>query len=133
LYLKHFGLREAPFNLTPDPKFFFNSQLHREALAALYYGIKNKKGFVVVTGEVGTGKTTVLRKLLRSLEATHHSVFIFNTLLSFDELLDSILRDLGIAAPGTGRVAMIDNLNEFLLEKARTGHIVSVLIDEANT
>jgi type II secretory pathway predicted ATPase ExeA len=131
LYLKHFGFREAPFNLTPDPKFFFSSELHREALAALYYGIKHKKGFVVVTGEVGTGKTTLLRKLLRTLEATHHSVFVFNTLLSFDELLEAVLRDLGINQPGANRVAMIDRLNEFLLEKVRMGHVVSVLIDEA--
>jgi general secretion pathway protein A len=131
LYLKHFGFREAPFNLTPDPKFFYSSQLHREALAALYYGIKNKKGFVVVTGEVGTGKTTVLRKLLRSLEATHHSIFIFNTLLTFDELLETMLRDLEINQSGAGRVAMLETLNQFLLEKMRFGHVVSVLIDEA--
>jgi general secretion pathway protein A len=131
LYLKFFGLREAPFNLTPDPKFFFSSQLHREALASLYYGIKNKKGFVVVTGEVGTGKTTLLRKLLRSLEATHHSVFIFNTQLAFEELLEAILRDLDIHQAGAGRVAMLERLNEFLLEKVRIGHMVSVLIDEA--
>jgi type II secretory pathway predicted ATPase ExeA len=130
LYLKHFGFREAPFNLTPDPKFFYSSELHREALAALYYGVKHKKGFVVVTGEVGTGKTTCLRKLLRNLEATHHSVFVFNTLLSFDELLETILRDLQISQPG-GRVAMLDRLNEFLLEKVRVGHVVSILIDEA--
>jgi general secretion pathway protein A len=131
LYIKHFGFREAPFNLSPDPKFFYSSQLHREALAALYYGIQNKKGFVVVTGEVGTGKTTVLRKLLRTLEATHHPVFIFNTLLTFDELLETMLRDLEINEAGASRVAMLDRLNEFLLEKIKTGHIVSVLIDEA--
>lgn len=131
LYLKYFGLREAPFNLTPDPKFFYGSELHREALAALYYGVKNKKGFVVVTGEVGTGKTTVLRKLLRSLEATHHSVFIFNTLVTFDELLETILRDLNIDPAGAGRVVMTERLNEFLLEKVKAGHVVSVLIDEA--
>ncbi|MGH7793866.1 MAG: ExeA family protein [Candidatus Binatia bacterium] len=131
MYLNYFGLRDAPFNLTPDPKFFYGSQLHREAFAALYYGIKNKKGFVVVTGEVGTGKTTLLRKLLRSLEATHHSVFIFNTLLNFDELLETILRDLDINQAGAGRVALLESLNEFLLEKVRIGHMVSVLIDEA--
>ena len=131
MYLKHFGLREAPFNLTPDPKFFYNSALHREALAALYYGIKSKKGFIVVTGEVGTGKTTLLRKLLRSLEATHHSVYIFNTLLTFDELLEYAVRDLGLEPARVGRAALVQQLNEFLLEKTKTGHIVSLLIDEA--
>ena len=130
MYLKFFGFREAPFNLTPDPKFFFDSEHHREALAGLYYGIKNKKGFIVVTGEVGTGKTTVIRKLLRNLEATHRSVFIFNTLLSFDELFEAILHDLDIE-PAAGRVAMHQQLNEFLLDQLKKGHIVSLLIDEA--
>lgn len=131
MYFKYFGLREAPFNLTPDPRFYFSSSLHREALAALYYGIKTKKGFIVVTGEVGTGKTTLLRKLLRSLEVTHHSVFIFNTLLTFDELLTYTLRDLGMEPGGTGRAALIQQLNEFLLENQKKGHSVSLLIDEA--
>ena len=130
MYLNHFGLREEPFNLTPDPKFFFNSEHHREALAGLYYGIKSKKGFIVVTGEVGTGKTTVIRKLLRNLEATHKSVFIFNTLLTFDELFEAILRDLDLE-PAPGRVAMHQQLNEFLLDQVKRGHIVSLLIDEA--
>jgi len=131
MYLKYFGLREAPFNLTPDPKFFYNSDLHREALASLFYGIKAKKGFVVVTGEVGTGKTTLIRKLLRSLEATHHSVFIFNTLVTFDGLLESIAQDLGLDHEGLSRVAVVHRLNEFLLDKANKGHTVSLLIDEA--
>ena len=130
MYLNHFGLREAPFNLTPDPKFFFNSEHHREALAGLYYGIKSKKGFIVVTGEVGTGKTTVIRKLLRNLEATHKSVFIFNTLLTFDELFEAILLDLDLE-PAPGRVAMHQQLNEFLLDQVKRGNIVSLLIDEA--
>lgn len=130
MYLNYFGLREAPFNLTPDPKFFFNSEHHREALAGLYYGIKSKKGFIVVTGEVGTGKTTVIRKLLRNLEATHKSVFIFNTLLTFDELFEAILRDLDLE-PAPGRVAMHQQLNEYLLDQVKRGNIVSLLIDEA--
>jgi general secretion pathway protein A len=130
VYLSHFGFREPPFNLTPDPKFFFDSHLHREAWAALFYGIKEKKGFVVLTGEVGTGKTTLLRKVLRSLEATHRSVFIFNTLVSADELLESIVRDLDIE-PAPGRVAMFQQFNDFLLDEVKKGHTVSVLIDEA--
>jgi type II secretory pathway predicted ATPase ExeA len=130
LYLKHFGFREPPFNLTPDPRFFYDSAFHREAWASLVYGINEKKGFVVVTGEVGTGKTTLIRKLLRSLEATHRSVFIFNTLLSFDELLEAIVRDLDLE-PRPGRVAMFQQLNEFLLDQATKGHIVSLVFDEA--
>jgi general secretion pathway protein A len=131
VYLKHFGFREAPFNLTPDPKFFFDSPFHREAWASVVYGINNKKGFVVVTGEVGTGKTTLIRKVLRSLEATHHSVFIFNTRLTFDELLETILRDLDLNPPLSSRVAMLEALNDFLLQKVKAGHVVSIVIDEA--
>lgn len=131
MYLKYFGFREFPFSVTPDPKFFFDSSLHREAWASLFYGIKEKKGFVVVTGEVGTGKTLLLRKALRSLDATHQSVLIFNTRLTFDELLETILRDLGIDRPGAGRVAQLESLNDFLLEKVKAGQIVSILIDEA--
>jgi general secretion pathway protein A len=132
LYLQYFGLRETPFALTPDPKYFYGSELHREALAVLYYGIESKKGFVVVTGEVGTGKTTLLRKLRCNLKANHHSVFIFNAPLTFDELLETILRDLAIHRQGAGRVATLEALNGFLLEKIRVGHVVSVLIDEAH-
>ena len=131
MYLKYFGFREPPFNLTPDPKFFFDSPFQREAWAALVYGINQRKGFVVVTGEVGTGKTTLIRKVLRSLESTHHSVFIFNTRLTFDELLETILRDLELDQSGSGRVVMLERLNEFLLEKARVGQVVSIIIDEA--
>lgn len=130
MYVKYFGLREPPFNLTPDPRFFFDSQLHREAWAALFYGVKEKKGFVVLTGEVGTGKTTLLRKVLRSLEATHRSVFIFNTLITGDELLEAILRDLDLD-PAPKRMEMFQQFNEFLLEQLKKGHTVSVLIDEA--
>ncbi len=131
MYLKYFGFREAPFNVTPDPKFFYDNPGHREALAALVYGIKGKKGFVVITGEVGTGKTTLIRKVLRGLEATHHAIFIFNTLLNFDELLQNILEELGVDPSGMSRVTMLNQLNAFLLDKVRSGHTVSLLIDEA--
>src|SRR5881397_3670008 len=88
MYTTYFGLREAPFSVTPDPRLFYSNSLYQKALATLLYGIKNKKGFIIVTGDVGTGKTTLLRKLMRNLEATDHSVLIFNTQLSFLELLN---------------------------------------------
>ena len=132
MYLKNFGFQDTPFNPTPDPKFFYDSELHKEAFAVLYSGIEEKKGFVVVTGEIGTGKTTLLRKLRCNLQATHHAVFIFNPLLTFDELLETILRDLKIHQQGASRVVMLETLNDFLLEKSRVGHMVAVLIDEAH-
>ena len=73
MYGKHFGLEELPFSVTPDPRFFFNNSLYREAFASLRYGIETRKGFIVITGEAGTGKTTLLRRLMRSVEATVHT------------------------------------------------------------
>jgi general secretion pathway protein A len=87
MYNSYFGFRESPFSVTPDPQFFYTNPVYLEAYAALRYGIDGKKGFIVITGEVGTGKTTLLRKLLRSLEDTVHSVYIFNTYITFPELL----------------------------------------------
>jgi putative secretion ATPase (PEP-CTERM system associated) len=131
MYDSYFGFREPPFSVTPDPRFFYTNSLYQEAFAALLYGIKAKKGFIVVTGEVGTGKTTLLRKLIRNLEATVHSVFIFNTHLNFHELLQLILQDLGLASKGESRLMMIQELNEYLIQQLKKDHTVSLLIDEA--
>ena len=78
MYNSYFGFLESPFNVTPDPRFFYANPVYLEAYANLRYGIEAKKGFIVIIGEVGTGKTTLLRKLLHGLEDTVHSVFIFN-------------------------------------------------------
>ena len=131
MYNSHFGFRENPFSVTPDPRFFYANPLYQEAFAALQYGIKNKKGFIVITGEVGTGKTTLLRKLMRHLEATIDSVFIFNTSLSFSEILQLILQDLGLPHKGTPRLAMMQELNEYLIQQLQKNRTVSLLIDEA--
>src|SRR3989442_3051930 len=131
MYNKHFGFVESPFSVTPDPRFFYATPLHQEAFAALSYGIEGKKGFIVITGEAGTGKTTLLRKLMRSLEATIHSVFIFNTDLGFTALLRVILRDLGLAKQKADKLTMNEQLNAYLIEQAKNGHIVALLIDEA--
>src|ERR687888_651624 len=92
MYNSHFGFLESPFSVTPDPRFFYTNRVYQEAYANLRYGIEAKKGFIVITGEVGTGKTTLLRKLLHSLEDTVQSVFIFNTYVSFPELLQVALQ-----------------------------------------
>jgi type II secretory pathway predicted ATPase ExeA len=131
MYNEYFGFRVAPFSATPDPQVFFNNALYQEAFATLQYGVLAKKGFVLITGEVGTGKTTLLRKLLHSLGPTVHSVFIFNTQVSFIELLRLILDDLGLTRQSDDKLTMIEILNQYLIERLKQGHIVTLLIDEA--
>jgi len=131
MYNNYFGFPESPFNVTPDPRFFYTNPVYQEAFAALRYGIEAKKGFTVITGEVGTGKTTLLRKLMRNSGDTIHSVFIFNTLLSFPELLQLILHDLSLAPREPSKVTMIQELNDYLIKQLKQGHVVSVLVDEA--
>jgi len=94
MYGKYFGLAELPFSVTPDPRFSYINSLYREAFATLRYGIETRRGFIVITGEAGTGKTTLLRRLMRSVEATVHTAFIFNTHIGFTELLQLVLNDL---------------------------------------
>jgi general secretion pathway protein A len=131
MYTAFFGFRETPFNVIPAPRFFYTNPIYQEALAALLYGIKARKGFIVITGEVGTGKTTLLRKAMRNLEATIHSVLIFNTHLSFPELLQLILHDLGLDHKRMNTLKMVKELNQYLIEQIKKGDIVCLLIDEA--
>jgi general secretion pathway protein A len=131
MYNSYFGFRESPFSVTPDPRFFYTNPIYLEAYATLRYGIEAKKGFTMITGEVGTGKTTLLRKLLRNLEDTVHSVFIFTTYLTFPELLQVTLHDLGLTPKDTSRVTMLQQLNDYLIKQFRQGHTVAALIDEA--
>jgi general secretion pathway protein A len=131
MYNTYFGFLESPFSVTPDPRFFYTNPVYLEAYATLRYGIEAKKGFIVITGEVGTGKTTLLRKLLRSLEDSVHSVLIFNTCLSFPELLQVTLHDLGLASKDASKVTMLQELNDYLIKQLKQGHTVAALIDEA--
>jgi type II secretory pathway predicted ATPase ExeA len=131
MYAKHFGLVESPFSVTPDPRFSYTNIHYREAFANLRYGIETRKGFIVITGEAGTGKTTLLRRLMRGVESTVHTAFIFNTHLSFIELLRLALNELGVASSAQDRLTLMAQLNDYLIEQLRKGHIVSLLIDEA--
>jgi general secretion pathway protein A len=131
MYLDFHGFREKPFNLTPDPRFVFLSKTHKEAFAHLLYGIHHRVGFIGLTGEVGSGKTTVLRALLGQLDPDHHrTALIFNPCLSAPELLQNINREFGITTfPNS--LGPLDGLNQFLLQQNAEGRTVVLIIDEA--
>jgi general secretion pathway protein A len=132
MYRAFFGLREQPFNLTPDPKFLYLNTGYREALAAMRYGISGRKGFVSLVGEAGTGKTTLLRCLLAELGPEIRSVLVLNPAVGFEQLLRFILTDLGkVPAPGMPKLALLQALNAELLDTLARGGNVVVLIDEA--
>ena len=132
MYLDFYGFREKPFNLTPDPRFVFLSKNHREAFAHLLYGINNRAGFMALTGEVGSGKTTVLRTLLSQLDADHHrTALIFNPCLSPAELLQNITREFGIPNCAPYSSSLLEALNLFLLQQNAEGRTVVLVIDEA--
>ena len=131
MYTTHFGLREKPFNVTPDPRFYYANPVYREAYASLLAGIQERKGFIVMTGEVGTGKTTLLRMLMTNVEATVRFAYFYNTTLTFEELLTYTCDELGIAVVGEGRLKRIQALNAFLIEQLRQGGTGVLLIDEA--
>jgi general secretion pathway protein A len=131
VYEKFYGFREAPFNLTPDPRFLFFSDRHREAFNHILFGIQERKGFIQLTGEVGAGKTTVCRAILKHLGERYRTALILNPSLTSRELLRAILTELGLQPGPLDRVGSLDLLNQYLLEQAATGHDVVLLIDEA--
>jgi general secretion pathway protein A len=131
VYLDFFNLREQPFNLTPDPRFLFLSPQHEEALSNLLYGIQERKGFIEVTGEVGTGKTSLCRTLLDRLDETVSTALVFNSYLNEIELLQAITSDFGIVCHDTTRKGYIDALNRYLLHEFSAGRNAMVLVDEA--
>src|SRR5262245_2371554 len=131
MYLRFFNLRESPFNLTPDPRFLFLSTQHEEALTHLLYGIYERKGFIEITGEVGTGKTVLCRVLLERLDKTVSTALIFNSYLTKLEPLQAITDDFGLQPRETTSKGYIDVLNEYLLNEFAAGHNAVVVIDEA--
>jgi type II secretory pathway predicted ATPase ExeA len=134
LYQTHFGLSQAPFNITPDPSFLYLSASHREGLAQLSYGIRARKGFVVLTGEVGTGKTTLIHALLNDLNGSAQTALIFSTIVSPVDLLRSVCEEFGLVEPKRPQGEIHDylvSLNEFLLESYRKGENCALIIDEA--
>ena len=132
MYVDFYGFQEKPFSLTPDPRFMFLSKNHREAFAHLLYGINSRAGFIALTGEVGSGKTTVLRALLSQLDADHYrTALIFNPCLSPEELLQNINREFNIPTCTSGRSSLLDVFNPFLLQQNSEGRTVVLAIDEA--
>jgi general secretion pathway protein A len=131
LNLEFFGLQQKPFNPTPDPSFLYPSPGHREGLAQLLYGVQEHKGFILLTGEVGTGKTTLLRTLLSRLDGNTASAFVFDTTLPFEGLLEYILEDFGVAKPGESHAQRLIALNNFLIERRRAGQNTVLILDEA--
>lgn len=131
MYLDFYGLKEQPFNITPDPRFLVYTNGHREAFDSLLYGIKSRKGFIKMVGEVGTGKTTLCRAVLRTLPDDVESALILNPAADEIQLISAIMQDLGIPVFCNDRMRLINLLNAYLLDQNRAGRNVVVMIDEA--
>jgi general secretion pathway protein A len=132
MYLDYYGFTEKPFAITPNPRFIFFSEIHKEAFALLLYGINGRFGFIELIGEVGTGKTTVLRTMLNQLDDdTHRIALIFNPALSAVDLMRAINREYGIPADSDNIAELLDELNRFLLRENSAGRTVVLVIDEA--
>ena len=132
MYKKHFGLQENPFNVTPDPRYLYLTPHTREALACMTYCVQARKGFALLTGDVGTGKTTLLNKLLEWLRQEQiPSAFVFNPRLNPFQFLDYTLSDFGVNCQSRLKSAILAELNNWLLERYRAGTTAVLIVDEA--
>ena len=132
MYRKFFGLRENPFNVNPDPRYLFLTEHTEEALASLTYGIQHRRGFILLTGEVGTGKTTIVNKLLGWLHRQGVSTaFLFNPRMNIAEFFDFMMADFGIACDSRNKSQVLMRLNHWLLDKYRNRETAVLIIDEA--
>lgn len=134
MYKAYFNLKRNPFDLTPDPHCFVPTPRHNEALAALYYGVRRHKGFVVVTGEVGTGKTLLLRCLLRLLENSKDIAYayLFNSRLEPTDFLQYVLSDFGLPASGKNKCELLIDLSKFLVARGSRQMTTVLVVDEAH-
>lgn len=133
MYKAFFGLSENPFNISPDPAFLYRSVQHEEALANLIYGVQSRKGFIVLTGEVGTGKTTMLECLRDFLTAQHISfAFLFNSRLTPDQFFEMMAYDFGLHCNRTSKTEVLIALQNMLIERVNAGKITVLLVDEAH-
>jgi len=131
VYAEYYGLVRSPFEMTPDPSFLFLGEAHREGLAMLEYGVTSGKGFVLLTGEVGTGKTTLLHSLLGKLDSQTRCAFIFNPKLEPLDFFKILLEDLGIRPSGHSKADYLLALNDFLIERLEQNQKTLLIIDEA--
>ena len=133
MYAAYFGLKENPFKLSPEPAYLFLSEQHRDALNYLVYGIQQKKGFILISGGIGTGKTTICRTLMNLLDKSVETALIFNTAISEKELLETVVRefDIEVSSPDHAKKSYVDALNAFLLKNFSAGKNAVLLIDEA--
>lgn len=131
MYEAFFGLQSKPFELVPNPRFLFQSQSHRKALSYLRYGIEERAGFILLTGEVGSGKTTIIRDLVSRLGSGIRLALIFNTRVSPEQLLAMINEEFGLDVEGKDKVALLRELNDFLIAEHVRGGLPIVIIDEA--
>src|SRR5579862_2047708 len=133
MYNAFFGFSESPFSLSPDPAFLYRSEQHEEALANLVYGVQARKGFIVLSGEVGTGKTTMLECLRDYLEANYvEFAFLFNSRITSDQFFEMIAYDLDLPCARTSKTEVLFALNQLLVEQAQDGRTVVLIVDEAH-
>lgn len=133
MYNAFFGFSESPFSLSPDPAFFYRSEQHEEALANLVYGVQARKGFIVLSGEVGTGKTTMLECLRDYLEANFiEFAFLFNSRINPEQFFEMIAYDLDLPCARTSKTEVLFALNQLLVEQAQDGRTVVLIVDEAH-
>jgi general secretion pathway protein A len=131
VYLEYYGLTHAPFDITPNPRFLFHSKKHREAFNHLLYGIRERKGFVQLTGEVGAGKTTLCRALLEQLDSHFSTALILNPVLNPDEMMKAIATEFGLNVRGKDWLDTVSAIGEFLLKQIEHGRETVLIIDEA--
>jgi general secretion pathway protein A len=132
MYKSFFGLKENPFNVNPDPRYLFLTKEIEEALSGLMYGVQNRKGFITLTGEVGTGKTTLINRLVDWLHQRRaRTAFLFNSRMNTNQLFDFILAEFGISCESRSKSQQLMSLNQWLLERYRAGETTVLIVDEA--
>jgi putative secretion ATPase (PEP-CTERM system associated) len=131
MYERFYNLRERPFSLSPDPDYLYPSRVHREALSYLHYGIEGHAGFIVITGEIGCGKTTLLQSALRGLDRQTSVSRLVNTMLDGRELIEAVMLDFGLDPGGCSKPRLLHDLAQFLVQQRTAGRLVILVIDEA--